>query len=80
MTLLNIVDCGNATTPANATVTLTNGTTYLSKATFKCNIGYDLIGNSESMCQASGTWSKTDTTCQIKGETYVQALFPAMKI
>ena len=68
------------TTPTDGTVTLTNGTTYLSKATFICNIGYDLIGNSESMCQASGTWSKTDTTCQIKGETYVQALFPVMKI
>ena len=67
------------TTPTDGNVTLTNGTTYLSNATFKCNIGYDLIGDSESTCQANGMWIKTDTTCQIKGETYVQALFPAMK-
>ena len=76
---LNIVDCGDVITPINGTVTYTNGTTYLSTATTFCNIGYDLLGNSESTCHANGTWSKTNTTCQIKGETYVQALFVAMK-
>ena len=76
---MNIVDCGTLKTPTNGSVTLTNGTTYLSTATIFCNIGYTLLGKSGSTCQASGTWSNTNTTCQIKGEAYVQALFPAIK-
>ena len=58
-----VVDCGNLTTPANGQVTAT-GTTFGGTATYSCNIGYNLVGDSIRMCQASGQWSGSAPTCQ----------------
>ena len=58
------VDCGNLTDPANGSVTRTSGTTFGQTATYSCNTGYNLVGNSIRTCQATGNWSGGAPTCQ----------------
>ena len=62
--LILTVDCGNLTAPANGSVTHTAGTTFGQKATYSCNTGYNLVGDSTHTCQASGNWSGSAPTCQ----------------
>ena len=59
---VTVVDCGSLTDPANGAVSLTN-TTYNSVATYSCNNGYNLVGDTTRTCQASGSWSETAPTC-----------------
>ena len=61
--ILIVVDCGNLTDPANGRVTLTE-TTFGQTATYSCNTGYNLVGNSTRTCQATGEWSRSAPTCQ----------------
>ena len=58
------VDCGNLTDPANGQVDLTSGTTFGQTATYSCNTGYNLVGDSTHTCQATGNWSGSAPTCQ----------------
>ena len=58
--ILTAVDCGSLTDPGNGNVTLTVGTT----ATYSCNTGYNLVGDSTRTCQATGKWSGSAPTCQ----------------
>ena len=58
--ILTAVDCGSLTDPGNGSVTLTVGTT----ATYSCNTGYNLVGDSTRTCQATGKWSGSAPTCQ----------------
>ena len=60
---LTAVDCGNLTDPANGQVNHTTGTTFRQTATYSCNTGYNLVGNSTRTCQASGNWSGSAPTC-----------------
>ena len=60
---LTAVDCGNLTDPANGQVTLTAGTTFKQIATYRCNTGYNLVGDSTRTCQATGIWSGNAPTC-----------------
>ena len=55
------VDCStlNATTNVNHP----NGTTFGQTATYSCDPGYNLVGNSTRMCQADGVWSGNEPTC-----------------
>ena len=62
--ILIVVDCGNLTDPANGSVTHTSGTTFGQTATYSCNTGYNLVGDSTRTCQAVGEWSGSVPTCQ----------------
>ena len=62
--ILTAVDCGSLTDPGNGSVTLTVGTTSGQTATYSCNTGYNLVGDSTRTCQATGNWSGSAPTCQ----------------
>ena len=62
--ILAVVDCGNLTNPGNGSVTHTAGTTFGQTATYSCDTGYNLVGNSTRTCQATGNWSGSVPTCQ----------------
>ena len=62
--LLTPVDCGTLTHPANGHVSHTGGTTLGQTATYSCNPGYNLVGDSSRKCQATGVWSGSAPTCQ----------------
>ena len=40
-----------------------NGTYVTSVATFTCNFGYELIGDTQRVCQPDGTWSNMVPRC-----------------
>ena len=61
--LLTVVDCGNLTDPANGQVDHTAGT-FGQNATYSCNTGYSLVGDSTRICQTEGDWSGSAPTCQ----------------
>ena len=68
---LTVVDCGNLTDPANGQVNHTSGTTFEQTATYSCNTGYNLVGDSTRTCQATGNWSGSAPVCQsmlLKGD------------
>ena len=58
------MDCGSLTDPANGQVDLTAGTTFGQTATYSCNTGYNLVGDSTRTCQATGEWSGSAPTCE----------------
>ena len=60
---LTVVDCGNLTYPVNGSVTHTSGTTFEQTATYTCNTGYNLVGDSTRTCHATGNWSGSAPTC-----------------
>ena len=62
--LLIAVNCGSLSNPSNGRVSHTAGTTYQQTATYSCNTGYNLVGSSTRMCQATGVWSGSAPTCQ----------------
>ena len=58
------MDCGNLTTLANGQVSHTTGTSLGQAATYSCNTGYNLVGDSTRTCEAAGLWSGSAPTCQ----------------
>ena len=62
--LLTAVDCGNLTDPVNGQVDHIAGTTFGQTATYSCDTGYNLVGDSTRTCQAAGEWSGSAPTCQ----------------
>ena len=62
--LLSVVDCGTLSNPANGQVNHTAGTTLGQTATYSCNTGYNLVGNINRTCQATGGWSGSVPACQ----------------
>ena len=62
--LSTAVDCGTLPNPLNGQVTTTAGTTFEQTATYSCNTGYNLVGESTRTCQATGNWSESAPTCQ----------------
>ena len=58
------MDCGSLTDPANGQVDLTSGITFGQTATYSCNTGYNLVGNSTRTCQATAVWTGSVPTCQ----------------
>ena len=62
--LILTVDCGTLTDPTNGQVDHTAGTTVGQNATYSCNTGYNLVGDSTRTCQATGNWSGSVPTCQ----------------
>ena len=63
--ILTAVDCGNLTHPANGSVNHTAGTTFGQTATYSCNTGYYLVGDSIRTCQATGNWSGSEPTWSV---------------
>ena len=63
-----VVDCRDLTAPANGRVDHPDGTTFGETATYSCNTGYNLVGNSTRMCEAAGVWSGSEPACE---RTYV---------
>ena len=61
--LSTAVDCGALTNPANGQVSHAAGTTFGHTATYSCNIGYNLLGDSTRTCQATEVWSGSAPTC-----------------
>ena len=61
---LTVVDCGNLTNPTNGQVNHTAGTTFGQIATYSCNTGYNLVGDSIRACQTTGVWSGGEPICQ----------------
>lgn len=64
------IDCGHVLPPKNGSVVYPTGTTYDQTLAYSCDIGYNLVGDSNRTCQADGTWDLTDPYCQIRGEKY----------
>ena len=62
--LSTAVDCGTLTNPANGQVNHTAGSTFRQTATYSCNAGYNLVGGSSRVCQATGVWSGSAPSCQ----------------
>ena len=62
--LSTAVNCGTLSNLANGRVSHTAGTTFGQTATYSCNTGYNLVGNSTQTCQATGVWSGSAPTCQ----------------
>ena len=62
--LLTAVDCGTLINPANGQVTHTGRTTFGQTATYSCGTGYNLVGDSDRTCQATGAWSGSEPICQ----------------
>ena len=52
------------TDPANGIVNHTAGTSFGQTATYSCDRGYNLMGNSTRTCQETGNWSESAPTCQ----------------
>jgi len=61
---LTAVDCGTLTNPVNGQVNNIAGTTFGQTATYSCDPGYNLVGNTQRICHATGVWSGNVPTCQ----------------
>ena len=64
---ISFSDCGPLTSPLYGTVNTGSGTTFGEVAKYFCNIGYNLIGDSERLCDADGLWDRNPPICEIKG-------------
>ena len=64
MILLTAMDCSSLTDPSNGQVDHAAGITFRQTATYSCNIGYNLVGDSTRTCQAMENWSGSAPTCQ----------------
>ena len=58
------VGCSSLANPTNGQVSHTGGTTLGQTATYSCNTGYNLVGDSTRTCQSTGVWSGSTPTCQ----------------
>ena len=63
-----VSDCGALATLTDGSVSLSSGTTYGSVATFSCDTGYTLIGDTSRTCLANSMWDNADPSCQINGK------------
>ena len=57
--------CSNLPNPNNGQVTFSSGVVVGSRATYTCNTGYLIVGESTRTCQQGGTWSGSVPTCTI---------------
>ena len=66
--IMFVSDCGPLATLTDGSVSLSSGTTFGSVATFSCDTGYTLNGDSTRTCLANSLWDKAQPTCQINGK------------
>ena len=62
--VLTDMNCSTLTEPANGQISYTAGATFGQTATYSCNAGYILVGDSTRTCQPTGVWSGSAPTCQ----------------
>ena len=62
ITIIYFIVCDALSKPANGNVS-SNGSLY-DTATYFCDDGYELIGDSKIMCQSNGMWSGSPPVCQ----------------
>ena len=56
--------CDALSNPVNGTVTVSQeGAT--SKASYRCNAGYTLVGAKERLCLNGGSWEMSEPTCSM---------------
>ena len=60
-----VVSCGDPGIPANG-VRYGDTFTYQSRVVMECDPQYRLVGDLTRTCQADGTWSGTQPTCERK--------------
>ena len=58
------MNCSTLSSPANGQVSHFAGTAFGQTATYSCDTGYNLVGDSTRMCQANGRWSGSEPICQ----------------
>ena len=63
-----LVDCGHPGTPRNGSV-MFDDTLEGSVATYTCDFGFGLVGDSERTCQFDQTWTGTEPTCTCESNT-----------
>ena len=56
------IDCGGLSVPSNGQISIT-ATTFGSVATYSCDRGYTLDGNTSRICQSNGQWSGPQPSC-----------------
>ena len=71
------IDCGDPGMPMNGTVT-SNDTYVTSVVEFICDFGFELIGDSQRVCQPDGTWSNMVPRCRCKLHCRILILFNAL--
>ena len=60
-------DCPPLSNINNGRVSTDGGLSTGQNATYSCNNGYHLTGDSVRTCQENGTWDNEEPTCQIIG-------------
>lgn len=70
---ISVVSCGDPGTPQNG-VRYGDTFTYESTVVLECHPGYKLVGDLTRKCQADGTWSGIEPTCQRKYWIYGRAV------
>ena len=63
MFLLFTVKCPDLSDPVNGIV-VESGLTLASTATYVCDDGYNMVGDSHRICKKNGNWSGTIPTCE----------------
>ncbi|CAI8024485.1 Sushi, von Willebrand factor type A, EGF and pentraxin domain-containing protein 1, partial [Geodia barretti] len=59
------IDCGILEDPVNGAVATSQGTVFMSDATYTCNEGYRLVGSSTRSCEETEVWSGAAPVCEI---------------
>ena len=65
--MILVIDCGIPNSPPanSSTLSITYTlTTYNSVATYRCGIGYNLVGDIQRTCLPNGLWSGQPAQCQ----------------
>lgn len=62
-------ECGVLQDPKNGIVKFA-GTSVGSRATYTCNKGFTLMGQSSRICQSNGEWSGREPTCE-SNQTFI---------
>ncbi|XP_060561264.1 P-selectin-like [Ruditapes philippinarum] len=66
-TYCQIKDCEQVSPPSNGEIILhQNSTVYGSNASYICDEGYNMKGQANITCEASGSWDYNTTYCEIK--------------
>ena len=67
-----VVSCGRLSGPTNGDVSFTS-TSVNSKATYSCNNGFLLVGQTTRICQSNGEWSRIAPVCKSKTESIIMS-------
>ncbi|XP_066270976.1 P-selectin-like [Branchiostoma lanceolatum] len=59
----NAIRCPNLTAPVNGNLSPASASAYPDVVTFSCDQGYELVGNTNTTCQADGSWTANVPTC-----------------